>query len=103
VDPAQLPDYDSVFELIFAPVHQGYTLDVRSLSAARIESMPPDAVGFESVTVDDQLLVPRSTAAADIYDVNDIQTTIYGLRGSDVSASRLFTMPGYLGNVVRLR
>lgn len=103
VDPAQLPEYDSVFEFIFAPVHEGYTLDVRNLSAARIESMPPDAVGFESVTVDDQLLVPRSTAAADIYDVNDIQTTIYGLRGSDGAASRLFTMPGYLGNVVRLR
>jgi hypothetical protein len=34
------------------------------------------------VTLDEQLLVPRSTAAADIYDVNDIQTTVYGLRGS---------------------
>jgi hypothetical protein len=55
------------------------------------------------VTLDDQLLIPRSTAAADIYDVNDIQTTVYGLRGSDGTAARLFTMPGYLGNAIRLR
>jgi hypothetical protein len=54
------------------------------------------------VTLDDQLLIPRSTAAADIYDVNDIQT-VYGLRGSDGTAARLFTMPGYLGNAIRLR
>jgi hypothetical protein len=93
----------AMFELIFAPVHQGYTLDVRNLTAARIESMPPDAVGFESVTLDAQLLVPRSTAAADIYDVNDVQTTVYGLNGAAGSATRLFTMPGYLGNAVRLR
>jgi hypothetical protein len=103
VDPAQLPEYDSVFEFIFAPVHQGWTLDIQNQTAARIDVMPPDAVGFESVTLDQQLLVPRSTAAADIYDVNDIQTTVYGLRGSDGAASRLFTMPGYLGNAVRLR
>lgn len=103
VDPARLPEYDSVFEFIFAPVHQGWTLDIRNQTAALIEAMPPDAVGFESVTLDEQLLVPRSTAAADIYDVNDIQTTVYGLRGSDGAASRLFTMPGYLGNAVRLR
>lgn len=103
VDPAQLPEYDSVFEFIFAPVHQGWTLDIRNQTAARIEAMPPDAVGFESVTLDDQLLIPRSTAAADIYDVNDIQTTVYGLRGSDGTAARLFTMPGYLGNAIRLR
>jgi hypothetical protein len=103
VDPAQLPEYDSVFEFIFAPVHEGWTLDIRNQTAARIAAMPPDAVGFESVTLDEQLLIPRSTAAADIYDVNDIQTTVYGLRGSDGVASRLFTMPGYLGNAVRLR
>jgi hypothetical protein len=103
VDPAQLPSYDSVFEFIFAPVHQGWTLDIRNQTATRIDVMPPDAVGFESVTLDEQLLVPRSTAAADIFDVNDIQTTVYGLSGADGTASRLFTMPGYLGNAVRLR
>jgi hypothetical protein len=103
VNPAQLPEYDSVFEFIFAPVHQGWTLDVRNLTAAPIDSMPPDAVGFESVRLDEQLLVPRSTAAADIYDVNDIQTTVYGLSGADGAASRLFAMPGYLGNAIRLR
>jgi len=103
VNPAQLPEYDSVFEFIFAPVHAGYTLDVRNLSAAPIDAMPPDAVGFESVRLDEQLLVPRSTAAADIYDVNDIQTTVYGLSGTAGTASRLFSMPGYLGNAIRLR
>ena len=92
-----------MFEFIFAPVHQGWTLDIQDQTATHIDVMPPDAVGFESVTLDDQLLVPRSTAAADIYEVNDIQTTVYGLRGSDGATSRLFTMPGYLGNAVRLR
>jgi hypothetical protein len=92
-----------VFEFIFAPVHEGWTLDIRNATAARIEAMPPDAVGFASVTLDDQLLVPRSTAEADIYDVNDIQTTVYGLSGSSGAATRLFTMPGYLSNAIRLR
>lgn len=29
------------------------------------------------MTLDDQLLVPRSTAEAHVYDVNDVQTTVY--------------------------
>jgi hypothetical protein len=50
-----------------------------------------------------ELLVPRSTAEADIYDVDDIQTTVYSLSGANGSAMRLFTMPGYLSNAIRLR
>jgi hypothetical protein len=103
VDPARLPEYDSVFEFIFAPVHDGWTLNVENQSAARIENMPPDAVGFASVTLDNELLVPRSTAAADIYEVDDIQTTVYRLSGSSGAATRLFTMPGYLNDAIRLR
>jgi hypothetical protein len=103
VDPAALPDYGSVFEFIFAPVHEGWTLDIRNASAAKIADMPPDAVGFESVTLDNELLVPRSTAEADVYDVEDIQTTVYRLSGATGAATRLFTMPGYLGNAIRLR
>ena len=92
-----------MFEFIFAPVHEGWTLDIGNATASKIEAMPPDAVGFESITLDGQLLVPRSTAEADIYDVNDVQTTVYSLSGSDGAATRLFTMPGYLGNAIRLR
>lgn len=103
VDPARLPDYGSVFEFIFAPVHEGWTLDVRNASAAKIDNMPPDAVGFESVTLDNELLVPRSTAEADIYEVEDVQTTVYRLSGTSGAATRLFTMPGYLSNAIRLR
>jgi hypothetical protein len=60
-------------------------------------------MSFESVTLDEQLLVPRSTAEADMSDVNDVQTTVYSLSGTNGEATRLFTMPGYLSNAVRLR
>lgn len=103
VDPAALPSYDSVFEFIFAPVHEGYSLDIRGLTAQKVANMPPDAVGFESVNLDGQVWIPRSTAAADIYEVEDIQTTIYTLTEDGREAVRRFSMPGYLGNAVRLR
>lgn len=91
------------FEFIFAPVHEGWTLDIRNASAAKIADIPPDAVCCESVTLHDELLVPRSTAEADVYDVEDVQTTVYRLSGMTGAATRLFTMPGYLGNAIRLR
>jgi hypothetical protein len=103
VDPAQLPDYESLFEFIFAPIHDGYSLDIGKQTASKVAGMPPDAVGFKSVTVDGTALIPRSTAAAEIYEVEDIQTTVYTLNEDGSEATKRFSMPGYLGNAIRLR
>jgi len=103
VDPAGLANYGSVFEFIFAPVHEGYTLDLAQMSAKKIDNMPPDAVGFKSVTVDGVALIPRSTAAAEVYEVDDIRTTVYTLSADGSQATERFKMAGYLGNATRLR
>ncbi|HKO49833.1 MAG TPA: hypothetical protein VJV79_19015 [Polyangiaceae bacterium] len=103
VDPAGLANYGSVFEFIFAPIHEGYTLDLRDMTARKVGNMPPDAVGFKSVTVDGAALIPRSTAAAEVYEVDDIRTTVYTLNDDGSQATERFKMPGYLGSATRLR
>lgn len=103
VDPAGLANYASLFEFIFAPVHEGYALDLGKQKAKKIANMPPDAVGFKSVTVDGTVLIPRSTAAAEIYEVDDIRTTVYTLNEDGSEATEKFKMAGYLGNGIRLR
>jgi hypothetical protein len=103
VDPAQLANYESLYAFIFAKVHDGWALDLRSQTATKIQNMPPDGVGFESVTVGGNLLIPRSTAKTDIYDVEDVQTAVYTLSPNGSEATKRFSMPGYLGNVIRLR
>ncbi len=103
VDPKGLASYDSLFEFIFAPIHDGYTLDLAKMTAQKVANMPPDAVGFKSVTVDGMALIPRSTAAAEIYDIDDIRTTVYALNEDGSEATERFRMAGYLGNAIRLR
>ena len=103
VDPARLSEFDSVFEFIFAPIHEGYTIDLVAGTSTHLEDMPPDAVGFDSVTVDGMALVPRSTGSAEIFDVENIQTTVYALDGATGEATPRLTMPGYLKAVARLR
>jgi hypothetical protein len=103
VDPADLANYGSVFEFIFAPIHEGYTLDLENMSAQKVANMPPDAVGFKSVTVDGLALIPRSTAAAEVYEVDDVRTTVYTLNADGSQATERFRMAGYLGNATRLR
>jgi hypothetical protein len=103
VDPSRLADYNSVFEFIFAPIHEGYTLDLEAGTATHLDSMPPDAVGFDSVTIDDVALVPRTTGTVEVFDVDATESTIYVLDGATGEATPRFTMPGQPTDVVRLR
>lgn len=103
VDPARLPEYESVFAFIFDTIHEGYALDLVAGTAERIEEMPPDAVGFESVTIDGQALIPRSAGSVRIYEVDTVQTRVYTLDPVTKVATPRFTLPGYLGSVLRLR
>lgn len=103
VDPNRLPEYDSVFEFIFDTIHEGYTLDLAGGTSRHIDAMPPDAVGFESVTVAGQVLIPRSAGSVRIYDVDAVQTRVYALDPATNVATPRFTMPGYLGDVFELR
>jgi hypothetical protein len=103
VDPNRLPEYDSVFEFIFDTIHEGYALDIHAGTSERIEEMPPDAVGFESVTVAGQVLIPRSAGAVTLYEVETVQTRVYALDPATKVATPKFTMPGYLRTVEQLR
>lgn len=103
VDPARLPEYDSVFSFIFDTIHEGYAIDLAAGTAERIEEMPPDAVGFESVTIEGQVLIPRSAGAVRIYEVDNVQTRVYALDAATKVATPRFTLPGYLDAVTRLR
>jgi hypothetical protein len=103
VDPARLPEYDSVFSFIFDTIHEGYALDLAAGTAEKIDEMPPDAVGFESVTIEGQVLIPRSAGAVRIYEVDNVQTRVYSLDAATKVATPRFTLPGYLDAVVRVR
>jgi hypothetical protein len=103
VDPNRLPEYSSVFEFIFATIHEGYALDLVAGTSQKIEGMPPDAVGFESATIEGQVLIPRSAGAVQIYEVDNVQTRVYTLDPQTKQATPRFTMPGYFGGVRRLR
>jgi hypothetical protein len=103
VDPAKLPGYESVFAFIFDTIHEGYALDLALGTSERIEEMPPDAVGFESVTIDGQVLIPRSAGSVRIYDVDNVRTRVYTLDSLTKVATERFTLPGYLGSIEKLR
>lgn len=103
VDPARLANYDTVYELIFDPVHEGFTLNLSEATAQRVDTMPPDAVGFESVTIDGRALVPRSAGSVELYEIENVQTKVYALDGATNTATPQFTMAGYMGLVARLR
>lgn len=83
--------------------HEGYALDLVLGTSERIEEIPPDAVGFESVTVDGQVLIPRSAGSVTLYEVETVQTRVYTLDPVTKAATPRFTMPGYLGTVEQLR
>jgi hypothetical protein len=102
VDPAKINEYASVFELIFAPIHKGFLIDTTRDTATEVKDIPLTGVGFASQTVDGKLLVPRSTGTVKIFDVEASQCTVYDVR-SDATAVPLFSLPGDLSRVVRIR
>jgi hypothetical protein len=103
VDPSLVANYDSVFEFIFAPIHEGYTIDLVAGTSVHLDGMPPDAVGFDSVTIDGIALVPRSTGSVQVFDVDNVQTTVYALDGANSTTMPQFTMPGSMSDMTRLR
>lgn len=102
VDPAVFKDYDSVFEVLFAPVHTGWLLNLEDGSAKQIEDLPLDGVGFESHHVDGHLLVPRTTGEVTIEDVMSTESTLFDLK-ADGTAKSVFSLPGYIAPVARIR
>ena len=102
VDPAVFDDYDSVFEVLFAPVHTGWLIDLTDGSAKQIEDLPLDGVGFESHHVDGHLLVPRTTGMVKIEDVMSTESTLFDLK-ADGTAKSVFSLPGYISPVTRIR
>jgi hypothetical protein len=103
VDAARLGEYNGVFEFIFAPIHQGYTLDVATRTSRKLPDLPLDGVGFESVPFEGKLLIPRSTGKIRVYDIETVDTTVYSLDGAAGTTQQLFKMPGYLETVQPLQ
>lgn len=102
VDPAVFGDHDSLFEVLFAPVHTGWLLDLKKNEAKQIEDLPLDGVGFESHTVDGQLLVPRTTGEVVIEDIMSTESTLFEI-APNATAKSVFSLPGYIAPVLRIR
>ena len=102
VDPAVFEDHDSLFEVIFAPVHTGWLLDFKNGEAKQIEDLPLDGVGFESHRVNGRLLVPRTTGEVVIEDIMSSESTLFEIK-PDATAKAVFKLPGYIAPVVRVR
>ncbi|HTU60742.1 MAG TPA: hypothetical protein VMF89_19955, partial [Polyangiales bacterium] len=102
VDPASFEDFDSLFEVLFAPLHTGWLLDLKNGTAKQIEDLPLDGVGFESHHVDGRLLVPRTTGEVVIEDIMSTESTLFEIK-ADATAKSVFSLPGYIDPVLRVR
>lgn len=101
IDPAITAKFDSVFEILFAPEHEGYLLDVHAGTARKVANLPRDGVGFESHRVDGRLFVPRTTGEVAIENIMSMESTLFEIK-PDATAVPIFKLPGYI-NVSRLR
>jgi hypothetical protein len=102
IDPAKAKDYASPYELIFAPVHTGWMLNVAADTAIEIKDIPPTGVGFAAQRVDGRLLATRTTGSVKIFDVEATQSTVYDIR-TNGTATPLFAFPGESVVINRLR
>lgn len=102
VDPARTDDYPSLYEFIFAPIHEGWLLDIGAQTAEHLPDLPPDGVGFDSYQVAGELLIPRSTGTVEIYDIETVDTTVYSVDPATAATAPMFSMPGYLAAALRL-
>lgn len=101
-DPAQFENFNALFELLFAPVHNGWLLDLHTGEAREITDLPLDGVGFESHSVDGRLLVPRTTGKVEFQDIMSTQSTLFDIQ-PDGSAREVLSLPGYIAPVARVR
>lgn len=102
IDPAITAKYNSVFEILFAPEHTGYLLNLRDGSAREIQNLPKDGVGFESHNTDGRLFVPRSTGSVTIENIQSTESTLFEIK-ADATATPLMKLPGYISPVARIR
>lgn len=102
IDPALLTQYPSVFELLFAPAHSGWLIDVPGQTAREITNLPKDGVGFAAHRVDGRLLVARTTGEVVIEDIMSLQSTLFEIK-ADATAVATFSLPGYIDPVERVR
>lgn len=102
IDPSIINNYGSVFELIFAPVHKGYIVDLKNDSAKEIPNVPLTGMGFESFNVNGRLLVPRTSGKVKVFDIEASQCTVYEI-SKDATATPLFSLPGSVYDIHKLR
>jgi hypothetical protein len=102
IDPAKTTMYATPYELIYAPVHSGWMIDIKNETAKEITGIPPTGVGFQSQLVDGKLLVPRTTGKVKIFDVEATQSTVYDIR-TDGSATPVFGLAGDPALIARIR
>lgn len=95
----RIRDFTSPVEFLGAPIHGGWSVDVRNQTAKVIDSLPPGGIGISSFTVGNQLLIPRASGEIDgSGNITSATTQVYGYDGT--TATALFTLGGFLNNVV---
>jgi hypothetical protein len=102
IDPETPAKFDSVFETLFAPEHEGWLLDVKANTAQKIAGLPKDGVGFESHRMDGRLFVPRTSGAVTIENIMSTESTLYEIK-PDGTAEPVFSLPGYINPLARVR
>jgi hypothetical protein len=102
IDPETPKKFDSVFETLFAPEHEGWLLDVKANTARKISGLPKDGVGFESHRTEGRLFVPRTSGMVTIENIMSTESTLYEIK-PDASAEPVFSLPGYINPLTRVR
>ncbi len=103
IDLTQLDDFETPFELIFAPVHEGYFVNFREQTAVKVSSFPLGGVTFnEPINVDGQLLLGRTSGTVEVFEIETSETSIWAMDVEQNAASVRFTMPGFLNDIVKI-
>lgn len=103
VDLDDAAGFDTVYEFIGAEVHSPWLVDIRNGSAQPLDKLPKTAVGFGGHTVDNRLLIPRTTADIDADAWDNVQAVVFELDTETGEARDLFPLPGFIGIIERIR
>jgi hypothetical protein len=102
IDPAITSKYNSTFEILFAPEHVGWLIDLKAGTGRKLEGLPKDGVSFETLKrTDNRLFVPRTSGQVAIEDIKSTDSTLWEVK-SDGTTQKILSLPGMI-SVSRVR
>ncbi len=88
-------EFEDLFDLFGAPIHEGWAVDVRSGEVQRIADLVPGGVTDEASILDGRLFLSRTSGDfGDGGDLGDSNTVFWEITPT-LTATAVFTVPGF--------